>query len=512
MTDPTTSLQNNIQTNIQYGLINKLSTGNPIIDSMIYVVISMIMTTFIASMLNWMKEFFLLLSNKISYIFTLIWKKINNMFNKQHLMNKSVEIAYITEEKKVNQLYKAVDWYLASKHEIDYIKETPLRMSYEDEIDGRVIENIKINKRPTMNNCKNLTYEGYEISFITNKDVITVYTDKERKRENYKITLSTQIPINATEDILEKFCTFCVNEYMTNKNGRTWQQYVYTNNESGCWESSLSYNKRKLETVVLQNGLLQEIRDDIDDFIKSEDWYHEWGIPYTRGYLLYGKPGCGKTSLIKGLSNYTKRHMHYLMLNNVRSDNDLIELLKKITYKETILIIEDIDCMTKIIEDRNKKESEDYGKLKEEINQLKQTIVNNNGNGNCNSHLLNIKDTSQKSNLTLSGLLNAIDGIFNNDGRILIMTTNHPEVLDDALLRPGRIDKKIKFDYSTKEQIKNMYKMMFNKDYTYQMDHIEDYQYSPAEIVALFVKHKTNPHKALELTELNSNKINFDLE
>ena len=507
MTDQTSQLQNSISNNIQYSLINKFSTGNPIIDSMIYVVISMIMTTFISGMLAWMKDLFTTLSNKISYLSNLIWNKFNSLFNKQKTMNKIVEIAYITEEKKVNQLYKAVDWYLASKHEIDYIKESPLRMSYEDEIDGKVIDNVKLNKRPTMNNYKNLMYENHEISFITNKDVITVYTDKERKRENYKITLSTKMSIDATEDILEKFCTFCVSEYMASKNGRVWQQYVYTNTEDGRWESSLSHNKRKLETVVLQNGLLQEIKDDVDDFVKSEEWYHEWGIPYTRGYLLYGKPGCGKTSLIKGLSNYTKRHMHYLMLNNVRSDNDLIELLKKITYKETILVIEDIDCMTKIIEDRNKKESEDYGKLKDEINLLKQTMINNNG---LQQNIpFNRNDATQKSNLTLSGLLNAIDGIFNNDGRILIMTTNHPEVLDDALLRPGRIDKKIKFEYSTKEQIKNMYNMMFNKECDCRMDHIEDYQYSPAEIVASFVKHKTNPCKALEIEELNINKINL---
>ena len=64
-------------------------------------------------------------------------------------------------------------------------------------------------------------------------------------------------------------------------------------------------------------------------------------------------PGTGKTSMIKELSNYCKRYIHYLILNETKSYNELFELFKQINYKETILVIEDIDCMTKIIKYRN---------------------------------------------------------------------------------------------------------------------------------------------------------------
>ena len=50
---------------------------------------------------------------------------------------------------------------------------------------------------------------------------------------------------------------------------------------------------------------------------------------------------------------------------------------------------------------------------------------------------------SKKDQLNLAGILNVLDGVVDTPGRILIMTTNHPELLDPALVRPGRIDKKI---------------------------------------------------------------------
>jgi hypothetical protein len=477
---------------IQYGLMNKFSTGNPILDSVSYVFISVLVTTVITGMLSWMKDIFTCFANLINRYFCVLSSNVKLLINKvlrrDQNITKTVEISYITEEKKVNYLYKAVDWYLAMKHKIDYIRETPLRMSCEEELVSTMTD-IKLNKRPTMNSFKSIHYKNHEIFFITNKDVITVFTDKERKRENYKITLSTTISINSVEDIFEDFCTFCVNEYVKSFHKAVWVQQIYTNNNKGEWQACPSNNKRKIETVVLQNNLLQEIKDDLDDFVKSEAWYHEWGIPYTRGYLLFGKPGCGKTSLIKGISNYTKRHMHYLMLNNVKTDMELIELLKKINYKETILVIEDIDCMTRVIEDRTQKGvvDGDIVELKMEVDKLKRDMGKG---GSCIDEL--------QTSLTLSGLLNAIDGIFNNDGRILIMTTNHPEVLDAALVRPGRIDRKIKFDYCTREQIKEMYMMMFNQECDDDLSYIKDGEYSPAEISSLFVRYKSQPYEAFK--------------
>jgi len=57
------------------------------------------------------------------------------------------------------------------------------------------------------------------------------------------------------------------------------------------------------------------------------------------------------------------------------------------------------------------------------------------------------------SGITHSGFLNAIDGVTNSDGRIIVMTTNHKESLDPALIRPGRVDFQREFGDASDDQI-----------------------------------------------------------
>jgi chaperone BCS1 len=70
-------------------------------------------------------------------------------------------------------------------------------------------------------------------------------------------------------------------------------------------------------------------------------------------------------------------------------------------------------------------------------------------------------NTNRESNITFSGLINAIDGVASQEGRILILTSNHVEKLDPALLRPGRCDVKILFDRASREQLRAMYMRFF---------------------------------------------------
>ena len=186
-----------------------------------------------------------------------------------------------------------------------------------------------------------------------------------------------------------------------------------------------------------------------------------------------------------------KRHIHFLVLSNIENDKQLIDLLKEIKFTETILVIEDIDCISDITKDRNM-----IDKNKEKIDETKDI--------NKQSNIVVVVNSDQHAkekhtNLTLSGLLNAIDGVFNHDGRILIMTTNHPEVLDDALVRPGRVDMKILFDNCDKQQIKELYEIYVEqKCPNGAIDQISDGKYSPAYISSIFLGHRDNPENSLK--------------
>ena len=228
----------------------------------------------------------------------------------------------------------------------------------------------------------------------------------------------------------------------------------------------------------------EDIKQDLQLFLNSEEWYKDRDIPYTRGYLFYGYPGTGKTSMIKGISTYCKRHIHFLMLSNVKSDADLIELFKKINYKDTILVLEDIDAMIEIVKSRERQ-------YDDQSNDDKNNDDNNKKNDDN-------KSKKQISTLTLSGLLNALDGVFSCHGRILIITTNHPEVLDEALVRPGRIDGKYLFDNCDRTQIKELYEMFFNKPANEnQLNKIQFKNYSPAHITSVFLRYRNKLDEAL---------------
>jgi SpoVK/Ycf46/Vps4 family AAA+-type ATPase len=128
--------------------------------------------------------------------------------------------------------------------------------------------------------------------------------------------------------------------------------------------------------------------------------------------LLYGEPGCGKTSVIKSIINYTKRNVINVKFRGL----DLVTL-KSVMFdtryaghntEKKIVVIEDVDCDSKVTHERRDNSNRD-----------------------------------KNTKLTLSNILEIFDGIIELNDTILIMTTNYPERLDDALIRDGRVDLRI---------------------------------------------------------------------
>jgi ATP-dependent 26S proteasome regulatory subunit len=425
-------------------------------------------------------------------------------FNKPKIFEKKVEIMYITETKQINELYKAVFWYLSNTCDIDYINEPYLQYTCDQKT--LMAGNYDINKIINQHREKKIKYKNNEITYSHYSDIITVYTDKDRKKENYTVILKVMQHENSNEDILEDFCKFCASEYKFYLTGKVWTQQIYTNKHIE-WVPTPSNNYRKLDTIILKNNLKNKIKDDMQLFLNSEEWYQHRDIPYSRGYLFYGHPGTGKTSMIKGLSLFSKRHIHYLMLNEVYNDTELLELIKSINFKETILVIEDIDAMLNVVKSResDKKTYQDYIEEKEKNKKMTGDEWDKFE-----------RNKNKQSNVTLSGLLNVIDGLFTSHGRILIMTTNHPEILDSALIRPGRIDCKFLFDNCDAEQIGKLFEMFFNQELTDNNKNqlnslIVNKNYSPAHITSIFLRYRNNPEIVLEHLDDEDNKFNTNV-
>ena len=251
---------------------------------------------------------------------------------------------------------------------------------------------------------------------------------------------------------------------------------------------------------------LDVVKKRIDLFINNPRWYEDKGIPYTLGIMLHGPPGTGKTSLIKALAKDTRRHIFNIKLYSDTTQTQLRTLFfnesvyvlnnnKTETYNipldERIYVIEDIDCLTDIVKDRALSDT-DESKMKEKRNQhVDNTLAqipsahSQSQFGRNNVIIDNYTEKPKQANnesINLSFLLNLLDGILETPGRILIMTTNKPDVLDKALIRPGRIDLNIEVGYCTIEMIKEMFTFFFNtkKEYEFNVNYTN--KLTPAEL------------------------------
>lgn len=249
---------------------------------------------------------------------------------------------------------------------------------------------------------------------------------------------------------------------------------------------------------------MEIIRNRVHFFCKNKKWYDEKGIPYTLGLLLSGAPGTGKTSTIKCLANETNRHICNVNLNTDMTKtqlenlffNENINVLNPISGQhesfcipldQRIYVLEDVDCQSDIVMERA---------LKSNTKTIKESDDG--------------KDASEekpddKHKVDLSFLLNLLDGVLENPGRIVIMTSNFPDTLDSALIRPGRIDVIAKFGHCTHptviEMIEFFYDIILSKENRERICACKEGIITPAELSKVMFEHFSDHQEAVNHME-----------
>jgi hypothetical protein len=166
----------------------------------------------------------------------------------------------------------------------------------------------------------------------------------------------------------------------------------------GDWERLDDLPQRGPESVILPDGQMERLVADVGRFLAAEGDYARRCIPWHRGHLYEGPPGTGKTSVARAIASHFGMDVWYLPLADVKKDGDLLRMASRIAPR-SMLLLEDVDVF----------------------------------------HATTARDDSGEQ-VTLSGLLNTLDGIATPHGLLTVLTTNTPGVLDEAVIRPGRVD------------------------------------------------------------------------
>ena len=190
------------------------------------------------------------------------------------------------------------------------------------------------------------------------------------------------------------------------------------NNE---WTRARLGNNRKLDSVVLKAGQKEAILADLNRFFASHERYETLGIPWRRGYLLYGPPGTGKTSLVTALASELALNVCVLSLASPNVTDEKIGNLLATVPRRSVILIEDVDAF---FQQRSK------------------------------------ADAGVK--VSYSGFINALDGVAAHEGSVVFLTTNHPQLIDDAAIRSGRVDFRMELGLCDRDQLARMFLKFFD--------------------------------------------------
>lgn len=243
--------------------------------------------------------------------------------------------------------------------------------------------------------------------------------------------------------------------------------------------SHIVYTKHDFHTTRTFNNVFfeqkQKVSKHVDFFLNRKDWYDKKGIPYTLGFMFHGDPGCGKTSTVKAVANTARRHIINVHLSEIKTKAQLRHLFFNneihvyngttterytIPIHERMYVIEDIDAMGDTLMSRE---------------HVRPTAKPSSGDPWLD------KQEEVDEPLDLSFLLNLLDGTLESSGRILAISSNFPERIDKALIRPGRIDMIINFKKCNTQILKEMIESFYEKTID-SLDESLNGKYSPAEV------------------------------
>ncbi|HEX4943283.1 MAG TPA: AAA family ATPase [Usitatibacteraceae bacterium] len=232
------------------------------------------------------------------------------------------------------------------------------------------------------------------------------------------------------------------------------------------WTRARLGNNRKLQSVVLKAGQKEAILADLERFFASRERffasrerYETLGIPWRRGYLLYGPPGTGKTSLVTALASELSLNVCVLSLASPNITDEKVGNLLASVPRRSVILIEDVDAF---FQNRSKADAQ--------------------------------------VRVSYSGFINALDGVTAHEGSVVFLTTNHPQLIDEAAIRSGRVDFRLELGLCDRDQLERMFTKFIHDPVAAARfaDAVQADRWSPAQVQERLLK-AGSVDEALEL-------------
>lgn len=258
-------------------------------------------------------------------------------------------------------------------------------------------------------------------------------------------------------------------------------RYVQVHINSGTyWERMGRLPVRRIDSVITRNNAGEQIIDAIREFEARKEDNHRMGLPHHMGIMLHGAPGCGKSSLVHAVASELGRSIHYLNLGSIEKDSELTSLLSGgRNWNERLLVIEDIDAAG--VKVNRASEAEGTATSAAASKKWWQR-----GERTPEPAPAAAKETGETTSpVSLSALLNVLDGILCPDGLVVIATTNHHQNLDPALRRAGRFDQTVCLDKLNYSDFLRMAALLGKDPSAYPVKH--DLEMSGADMRAMLL-------------------------
>ena len=467
---------------LKHSFLSQLKTGNVILDTLF----SFIIMTFITTIMSG----FVLSMNNGKYF--ALWRYWDGTYDFQNLFRRK-NLIKITGRKFTDMLYfkTRIDFSMRFQAIISLINELTHQNAIEKNI--RQLSEFQIRERVKYNSNLDVDETEKDFSFIIEqKQVVFLKPDvycrvncdseveeagsnnkRSFTRDTYDILIySYKYTCKELFDYLDEV----TDEYERNqKELNNKHKYILAYDGVGDadegggvkWTKERFMSNKRFDNLFFEGK--EEVLRQIHDFINGKEMYRKIGKPYHLGIVLYGEPGCGKTSFINALANELGRSIKEINFSKLKTADDLERSITcteynsvNMDYDNVIITFEDIDCATNIVKRRRQMVDSTVESFEEEDSIDETTDVKNMFKtlkklSNKNEDWVSLEKGKKDNQLTLSNLLNVLDGSREMPGRIIVVTTNRIDWIDDALLREGRIDIRVELKKIGEELMWKMY-------------------------------------------------------